>query len=184
LRIICYLILQKKLISGGLIGGGLSLLSTPTLPDLIYPKYYKKDHPLSNLKPGAILMCSLAFSAAEHTGIYLGDGNVAELKGSGEVRSINIYEFINSTEVRTGVSAFAACDINGNIFISKEASKNAKSTLGDYREYNLVTNNCHKYTAGCLTGNFENVFVTFTLLESLIKVMFQSFFIRWRRIEE
>lgn len=166
-------------------GGGLTTLPpSPNIMDLIYPAYYKKNYPLSNLKPGAILMCSLAFSAAEHTGIYLGDGNVAELKGSGEVRSINIYEFINSTEVRTGVSAFAACDINGDIFINENAAKIAQSTLGDYREYNLVTNNCHKYTAGCLTGNFENVFVTFTLLENLIKVMFQSFFIRWRRIEE
>jgi hypothetical protein len=157
----------------------------PNPLELFYPKYYKKDYQLSNLKAGAILMCSLAFGAAEHTGVYIGKGKVAELKGTGEIRSVSLEEFISSTDVRTGRYAYAACKKNGDILISEAAVINAKNSLHDYWEYNLLTNNCHKFTAGCITGNFDNLCVAFTFLEQLINFSLgNGSGVRWRRIKE
>jgi hypothetical protein len=28
--------------------------------------------------------------------------------------------------------------------------------VNDYRDYNLILDNCHQFTSGCLSGNFEN----------------------------
>lgn len=39
---------------------------------------------------------------------------------------------------------------------SKDAARRAKKMVGRYRDYSLVFDNCHQFTSGCITGNFEN----------------------------
>lgn len=178
-----------SIIKKEVIGNPLNVLDIINKPEpnpleLFFPKYYRNDYSLSNLEAGAILMCSLALGAAEHTGIYLGDGKVAELKGTGEIRSISLEEFISSTDVRTGRYAYAASKVNGDILISKEAEINAKNSLYEYWDYSLLTNNCHKFTAGCITGDFDNIYVAFTLLEQLINFSLGNMLgVRWRKIK-
>ncbi|MBV7317341.1 hypothetical protein [Shewanella sp. NIFS-20-20] len=36
------------------------------------------------------------------------------------------------------------------------AEMNAKAAIGNKRKYNMLLDNCHQFSAGCITGNFEN----------------------------
>lgn len=64
--------------------------------------------------PGTPLLCSLA-RVVEHSGIYLGAGRVAELKGDGQLREVSLSVFLNGDESdmynpRKGHRIYAACD--------------------------------------------------------------------------
>ncbi|MEJ2676599.1 MAG: hypothetical protein P8011_15675 [Acidihalobacter sp.] len=39
---------------------------------------------------------------------------------------------------------------------SKKTADRAKSAVGKVRDYNFVLDNCHQFSAGCLTGDFDN----------------------------
>jgi hypothetical protein len=112
---------------------------------------------------GSILHCSLF--GAEHTGIYIGDNQIAELLGTGEIRIASPEMFIDGTNA---ISIYVACcgtDPLGGEFIAKRAIDMIDST----RNYHLLTDNCHQFTTGCITGNFENSANYFALVESSIK---------------
>lgn len=39
---------------------------------------------------------------------------------------------------------------------SAVVAERAREMIGKRRNYNLLFDNCHQFTSGCLTGNFEN----------------------------
>lgn len=88
----------------------------------------------------------------EHSGIYVGNNEVVHLNKYGAVRKVSVEEFISGTSAR-------------NIYVSSKQGKAAGSKLvcqtalnmiGEYRSYNFLLDNCHQFTSGCLTGDFEN----------------------------
>lgn len=128
-----------------------------------------KEH--ARPKPGSIVQCRLAFQV-EHSGVYIGDGFYAELHGSGEIRRVTHEQFLRGMDegipVRTGLSVYVACDgVNplGNRIIADRAT----AMVGKTRSYNLILDNCHQFTSGCITGDFENANNFFWMLESLIE---------------
>ena len=47
-------------------------------------------------------------------------------------------------------------------------AKRAKKHINEKTPYNVLFNNCHRFTCGCVTGNFENDVVSFAMLEEIL----------------
>ena len=56
-------------------------------------------------------------------------------------------------------------DAVGNNIVSQWAL----DKVGEKLDYNLLTNNCHRFTSGCLTGNFDNDDVLMCLLKITVR---------------
>ena len=105
-------------------------------------------------KPGSVLYFEMALGAAEHSGIYVGDGEVVELSGEGIIQQVSVSEFLD-TPFNTAMSIYVSSS-GGHAVGSQAAARRARSMVGKCRNYNLILDNCHQFTSGCLTGDFEN----------------------------
>ena len=125
----------------------------------------------AKIPKGAVVFCDL-FGAVEHSGICIGDNEIIHLDGSGDIEKVDFYEFIarlnglNDTVFKANLSYFV--DEADNPIASKKFIKRAKNILGDSIDYNLFSNNCHKFTSGCITGDFDNSDTTFYELKDRI----------------
>ncbi|MFK9095513.1 lecithin retinol acyltransferase family protein [Bacillus salipaludis] len=112
------------------------------------------------LKRGSIVYCELAGGFAEHSGIYLGNGNFAEvttdIKGNGRVVKVNANEFMRGSIFRTGFRIYTASDRFGSKVGYSVAEEDfalyAESQIGKKLSYKLLENNCHRFTASCIAG--------------------------------
>lgn len=59
-------------------------------------------------------------------------------------------------ELRLGTLIYMLCDDEYTILFDESNAKRAECMVGNYRDYNLLIDNCHQFTSGCITGNFEN----------------------------
>ena len=119
--------------------------------------------------PGCVLRCDIAGGANFlggslcHTGIYLGDDRIVEIAKKGRkaraiVHIVDPIDFLNgkgTNFVRTGINVYVATDGKGHALGNDEIAKRAL----DYRiahksrgSYDLIDNNCHKFTVRCITG--------------------------------
>lgn len=105
----------------------------------------------AELVPGCIVACDLALGLMDHTGIYIGRNRIIELNGDGRVRKVSIEEFMSASGVRTGAYLYVACK-NGAPIANRETSARARQSLESRKEYCVIGNNCHKFSAYCLTG--------------------------------
>jgi hypothetical protein len=119
-------------------------------------------------KIGAVLRCDLWGGHADHTGIYVGGGKIVELQGNGRIACVSPDEFMSSP-CGTAISIYAACDSDARILTSRKIADRAKQMRGYRREYNFLLDNCHQFTAGCITGDFENSNNFLWMLESVIE---------------
>ena len=124
---------------------------------------------------GSILHRSLF--GVEHTGVYIGNNQIVELLGTGKISIVTPEKFIGSVNA---ISIYVACNGTkplGGAYIAQRAKKKANSS----RNYHLLTDNCHQFTTGCITGNFENSTNYFALVEKSIKnKMNNGNHIKWR----
>ena len=122
---------------------------------------------------GSILRVSLKFNT-DHSGIYLGYGNIAELDGSGKIMVRSFDDFIKGDRtMRNGKNICVATDCSGNVLAKPEIARRAIKSLCQIRDYDVVTENCHRFTAGCITGNFtKDITFFFSLGRSYKKVFF------------
>lgn len=111
---------------------------------------------------GSILHCSLY--GAEHTGIYVGANEIIDLTGEGKIRITDPKGFLQNSNAITIYVACTGTNPLGDALIAARARSRAGST----RKYNVLFDNCHQFTAGCICGDFENYRKTFFLLGSLI----------------
>ena len=111
-------------------------------------------------EPGTPLLVDL-FGVVEHSGIYLGNGHVAELFGDNLLREVTLKEFLEGekgSRVRTGRRIFAACSrSSGKTLASPYAAENARAFIRRVRtvRYNLFRNNCHLFSISCISGSFQ-----------------------------
>ena len=118
---------------------------------------------------GAILRCDLLCGRADHTGIYLGNGRIAELNGDGYICEGTTDEFRSGSLARTGMFIYVACDGSSEQpLCSEAAAARAEAMLGTWTDYNILLNNCHEFTSGCVTGEFANSDTAFWMLELTI----------------
>lgn len=108
---------------------------------------------------GSILHCSLW--GVEHTGIYIGNNRIVELLGTGEIRIATPEMFIEGTNA---ISIYVACNAAEPLG-GKHIADRAKRMVSNTRNYNLILDNCHQFTTGCITGDFENSTNFFALVE-------------------
>ena len=116
--------------------------------------------------PGSVLRCDLAFGANFlggricHTGIYLGNDRIAEVTnddGKACVQVVDPYDFLHgkgTNFVRTGMNVYVATDGCGTALGSPEIAECAHlfARRWHHGEYDLVDNNCHRFTVRCITG--------------------------------
>lgn len=115
---------------------------------------------------GSILYCKIY--NVEHTGIYIGNGEIVELLGTGEVIKTT---FLNFTERTRGAYIYLATDLDGKPVYCKKLAKRAKKMIGQRFKYHFVINNCHKFVAGTILQNYNlNIFNnSFLFLERTIR---------------
>lgn len=105
-------------------------------------------------KIGSVVYCEMAFGAAEHSGIYVGDGKIVELSGDGIIRKVSAYDFMDS-KIPTARSIYVSSQ-KGRAIGSEKVAERALKMVGSRRDYNIIMDNCHQFSAGCLTGDFNN----------------------------
>jgi len=116
-----------------------------------------------NVEPGigALVYCELF--KMEHSGIYLGNNRIAQLSGKGNIEVVSPSRFTdNITTIDTDI--FIPVNRDGEPITCYEAAINAEKMIGSKRPYNLILDNCHQFSSGCITGDFENSdnFLVFT----------------------
>ncbi len=101
---------------------------------------------------GSVLYCDLALGYMEHSGIYVGDGMTASLSRDGEIKLQHPSEFVGRS---TAFSIYVSCQDTEAVG-SEAVAQRAMDAVGSTRGYNFILDNCHQFTAGCLTGDFDN----------------------------
>jgi hypothetical protein len=102
--------------------------------------------------PGSVVYCDFHVGLSEHSGIYIGDNKIVHLNGKGEVRAVSPMVFLKST---TAMNIQVSCR-GARAVGSERVAERARSMLGSTRDYNFILDNCHQFSTGCLTGDFEN----------------------------
>ena len=97
---------------------------------------------------GAVVCCGI-YELFQHSGIWM-DGEIIELKGNGLVRSITPERFIDD---RSGNRIYVACDADMRALVTPNCADRAVSRIFEYQEYDLIDNNCHRFTLQCVLGH-------------------------------
>ena len=116
-------------------------------------------------KKGSVLYCDLSFGIAEHSDIYVGDNRIVHINGKGEIEVVSPAAFLSPFALQ---DIYVSCMENSAVGSERVATR-ALSMVGKKRNYNLVMNNCHQFTTGCLTEDFENSSNLLTFLKMQAK---------------
>jgi hypothetical protein len=104
---------------------------------------------------GSVVYCDLA-EYVEHTGIYIGDNKIVHLDGSGIVEVVTPKQFMGRLNgFNSSAHIYVSCKGKSAVG-GKAIAERAKKMVGSNRRYNILLDNCHQFTSGCITGNFEN----------------------------
>lgn len=105
--------------------------------------------------PGSVVYCDLA-GGLEHSGIYVSRNQIVHLNGSGFGEIVSPDEFCNRLGgLNFTNTIYVSCDEDSAVGDCNAVSR-ALEMVGKKREYNALLDNCHQFTSGCLTGNFDN----------------------------
>ena len=129
-----------------------------------------------DVKPvrGCILRCDLGV-VLDHTGVYIGRGRIVSLNRHGQVRIETPVSFFPPGTDPLKNRIYTAC-LKGTdtVLASSAAAARAKKKNNAKTEYNVLFNNCHRFTCGCVTGNFENDVMSFAMLEDTLNKNIRS----------
>ncbi len=104
---------------------------------------------------GSVVYCGL-FGYAEHSGIYIGDNKIVHLDGSGIIEVVSPQQFIERLSgLNPAMSIYVSCN-DSSATGTNTIAKRAKKMVGKNRKYHVILDNCHQFTSGCITGNFDN----------------------------
>ncbi|MCQ2380454.1 MAG: lecithin retinol acyltransferase family protein [Victivallaceae bacterium] len=133
------------------------------------------------LCPGAIVYCDLAV-VAEHTGIYVGGGKIVHLNGNGRIEKVNEEEFRGRLDGANPSFTVCCATYAGKLLCDRAIAERAKSAVGGRRDYNVVLDNCHQFTWGCISGDFDSGCTLFCLLENKLCTHFNVPDIDWKPV--
>lgn len=104
---------------------------------------------------GSVVYCDL-LEIAEHTGIYVGNDEIVHLDGSGDIEKVTSQQFLKRLNgLNLAAHIYVSCD--GDSAVGDTAiAKRALKMVTKKRKYNVLFDNCHQFTSGCITGDFEN----------------------------
>ncbi len=129
-------------------------LICPIVPAWRMTKEFCSTVFMKNVKPipGSLLYRDLGAGWADHTGIYVGNDQIVELISNGRVRVVSPTTFLGDG---TGTCIYVSCR-DECVVGSEIVAKRALSQVDGTRDYNLFLDNCHQFSSGCITGDFEN----------------------------
>lgn len=104
---------------------------------------------------GSVVYCDLA-CVAEHSGIYVGAGHIVHLDGTGRIELVTYEQFLNRLGgLNTALSVYVSC-LGARSVGSDTVAQRAMAMIGRQRPYNVALDNCHQFTSGCISGDFDN----------------------------
>lgn len=121
----------------------------------------------SKVRPleGCIVYCRLA-RQVEHSGIYIGNGYIVHLDGNGNIELVRPKKFLERLDGwNPSMSIYISC-VGTDPIRSRKIANRAKDRIGRNNGYDLFSNNCHRFTSSCITGDLDNKDVTFTRLKN------------------
>ncbi|BCZ19687.1 hypothetical protein NHP190012_13290 [Helicobacter sp. NHP19-012] len=151
-------------------------------------------------KPGSVLYCDIRFWVA-HSGIYIGDNLIAEVTdkdGKAYIRYAHPRHFLTRLEderdgkLKEGGKIYIACGKDGNLLGLEKVAQRARTAVEsagsrargkEYAWFPIDDSelNCHKFSAGCLLGNFKNDCGSFEKLKEAIRKTYGEF--KWIDVE-
>ena len=150
----------KYLLTGALVG-----TVTPTLINQYLAAQYVANglNDLSmrvNPIPGCIVYCNLLLNT-EHSGVYIGNNKIVHLNRYGSIEIVSPQEFISGTPAN---AIYVSCN-NSKPVSSEFVAERARNFVGSRRDYNVLFDNCHQFSASCLTGDSDNQLTLLTMLK-------------------
>jgi hypothetical protein len=128
---------------------------------------------VDNIPPGTVVYCDL--HAFEHSGIYVGNNTIVHLDGSGTILASSPKAFLERLNgMNNAISIYASCS-EGEAIGSKEVAKYAKKMTGKSVNYNIITNNCHKFTAQCIIGELSDTMIPTLTLKQLKFAVYKAY---------
>lgn len=107
--------------------------------------------------PGSVVYCDL-WLAVEHSGIYVGDGQISNIEveglAEGAVRACGPESFTSKSTL--GRKIYVSCDSDGAVG-HKAVAKGAASHVGEQSFYGLVIKNCHQFSTRCVNYAGRNI---------------------------
>lgn len=145
---------------------GLPGLLVENFSESFYDNVFKTK--VKNPAIGSVVYCELVFGTAEHSGIYIGENTIVHLSEDGTIEKSSPQKFsAHFGGLNTAVSIYVSSNVINSVG-SLDAAKRANSMIGKSRNYSLLFDNCYQFTAGCLTGDFENSCNFLTLLKDIV----------------
>lgn len=141
-----------------IIGAGAIYSGAKSAIDNLFRKQVKPEF-------GSIVFCTLLPPLAEHSGVYVGENTIVHLNSKGDIEKVSLYQFLN----RTPAISIYVSSKNGKAVGNEKVGKYALAQVGKKRNYNVVTENCHKFSSSCLTQNQNNNDILLTKLQSTTK---------------
>ena len=124
-------------------------------------------------KVGSVVKTRL-IGGGDHTGIYVGENRIVELSGDGDIRIVSHKKFINGDDgslARLGVYMYVACaqDDDGNCYAlaAPDIARRARNSVGETRDYNLLSENCHMFTEYCINGKRDGTGLLISVEQAL-----------------
>jgi hypothetical protein len=93
----------------------------------------------------------------------------------GKIEAVTPQEFVSRLDGANPAETIYFAVANGKAAGNKKIADRAKAMIGKRRQYNVLLDNCHQFTCGCLSGDFENPCNYFTLVQAEIISRFGIF---------
>ena len=127
--------------------------------------------------PGSLVCCEV-FNLFDHTGIWIDQDTIIELSHNGLVKAVSAERFLDE---RSGKNIFVACNAKHQPIVISGCESRALNNVFTYREYDLIDNNCHRFTHFCLSGHDIKVSRFARLNELLIDMVEQNIY--WDKVK-
>lgn len=121
---------------------------------------------------GSIVACEIKkpFSYI-HVGVYVGDNRIVELTGDGTVHEVSKEAFLQKNTQNAEAQLFVACSSDGSPIGHSAIAQRALEQCGDRISYDIVQENCYRFTARCITGKEPTDFSAYTAIIGLLKMV-------------
>ncbi len=136
-------------------------------PIAIYPSNLLSTEQVATPQAGALVCCGIG-GVLDHTGIWVDEDTIVELDGNGLIKPISAARF---TKERSGKQIFIACDSHAEPLICEQAAERAIGQIYQYRDYHLISNNCHQFIWQCYQPGDSQI-TTFKELNIKLAKMF------------
>ena len=127
---------------------------------------------------------------AEHSGLTIDNNIVLEWDAHGKPATVSYRKFATNLSglLQQSMVYVPYAETSGKILHVPRtvAAKNIKLALNDRKknpeDYALLANNCHMFTAQCITGKKSKTFISSTILSMMLRDVFEQSFV-WKAVD-